>query len=129
MPDRPIVRMGHIKPKQTTQAQSNHSRPSKLFKSERATRFQTGMRRQPSKQQSADFISEIYMTTSSKRQISDERRLHEPDGIFKALKMVCDNHNLPLAQTWALSEYGSFGAKSGHLEQTCSSFNKSCIGR
>ncbi|GJU33138.1 NIN-like protein [Tanacetum coccineum] len=61
--------------------------------------------------------------------ISDERRQHELDGIFKALKMVCDNHNLPLAQTWTVSEYCGFGAKSGHLEQTCSSFNKSCIGR
>ncbi|PWA99828.1 NIN-like protein [Artemisia annua] len=37
--------------------------------------------------------------------ISDERRLHELDGIFKALKTVCDNHDLPLAQTWAQSEY------------------------
>ncbi|PWA96600.1 NIN-like protein [Artemisia annua] len=61
--------------------------------------------------------------------ISDERRLHELDGIFQALKTVCDNHDLPLAQTWALSEYGGFVANSGNLEQTCSSFDKSCIGR
>ncbi|PWA85636.1 NIN-like protein [Artemisia annua] len=62
-------------------------------------------------------------------QISDERRLHELDGIFKALKTICDNHDLLLAQTWALSEYGGYVAESGHLEQTCSSFNKNCIRR
>ncbi|GKC13990.1 hypothetical protein Tco_1010772 [Tanacetum coccineum] len=42
MPDRLVARMGHTKPKRTTQAQSNHSKPSKLFKSERATRVRTG---------------------------------------------------------------------------------------
>ncbi|GKB01437.1 putative pentatricopeptide repeat-containing protein, mitochondrial-like protein [Tanacetum coccineum] len=42
MPDRLIARIGHTKPKRTTQAQSNHSRPSRPFKSERARRVRTG---------------------------------------------------------------------------------------
>ncbi|KAJ0798395.1 putative transcription factor Nin-like family [Helianthus annuus] len=43
--------------------------------------------------------------------------------------MVCDTHNLPLAQTWASSGYSSYVANSENLEQSCSSFNRSCIGK
>lgn len=51
------------------------------------------------------------------------------DEIFRALKMICDIQKLPLVQTWALCGNRSFVANSGKLELSCSSFNKSCIGK
>ena len=62
-------------------------------------------------------------------QFADERRRHELAGISKVLKTICDILNIPLAQSWALSGYSSVVANSGNLEQSCSSFNKSCIGK
>ncbi|KAF5753804.1 putative transcription factor Nin-like family [Helianthus annuus] len=61
--------------------------------------------------------------------IADERRRRELDEIFKVLKTVCDIHNLPLAQTWAPCGYSSYVANSENLEQSCSSFNRNCIGK
>ncbi|KAJ0427806.1 putative transcription factor Nin-like family [Helianthus annuus] len=61
--------------------------------------------------------------------IADERRRRELDEIFKVLKTVCDIHNLPLAQTWAPCGYSSYVANSEILEQSCSSFNRNCIGK
>nr|GEW70240.1 hypothetical protein [Tanacetum cinerariifolium] len=54
---------------------------------------------------------------------------NELDGISKVLKAVCDDKKLPLAQTWALSGHASFVANSGNIEHSCSSFNRSCIGK
>ncbi|GKA33934.1 hypothetical protein Tco_0720363 [Tanacetum coccineum] len=51
-----------LKPNQIIPDQASYSSPKGPQGSERAMKFQTAMRRQPSKQQSADFISEIYMT-------------------------------------------------------------------
>ncbi|GJS97878.1 ribonuclease H-like domain-containing protein [Tanacetum coccineum] len=51
-----------LKPNQIIPDQASYSSPKGSQGSERAMKFQTAMRRQPSKQQSADFISEIYMT-------------------------------------------------------------------
>ncbi|PWA90149.1 NIN-like protein [Artemisia annua] len=59
----------------------------------------------------------------------DERRRYELDGILKVLKAVCDDQELPLAQTWARSGHASFVADSGNIERSCSSFNRSCIGK
>nr|GFA61013.1 hypothetical protein [Tanacetum cinerariifolium]GFA63387.1 hypothetical protein [Tanacetum cinerariifolium] len=61
--------------------------------------------------------------------VADERRQYELDGISKILKAVCDDQKLPLAQTWALSGHASFVANSGNIEYSCSSFNRSCIGK
>ncbi|PWA42301.1 NIN-like protein [Artemisia annua] len=60
---------------------------------------------------------------------TDERRRYELDGILKVLKAVCDDQELPLAQTWSLSGHASFVANSGNIEHSCSSFNRSCIGK
>ncbi|PWA98452.1 PB1 domain, RWP-RK domain protein [Artemisia annua] len=62
-------------------------------------------------------------------QIGDERRQIELDEIFCVLKAICNVHDIPLAQTWALSGYGSVVAISGNLEQACSSFSSNCIGK
>ncbi|KAD3641667.1 hypothetical protein E3N88_30891 [Mikania micrantha] len=61
--------------------------------------------------------------------VRDERRQHELDEIFLVLKQVCDIQKLPIAQTWGLSGYSSSVEYSGNLVQSCSSFNKSCIGK
>nr|XP_043638837.1 protein NLP7-like isoform X2 [Erigeron canadensis] len=61
--------------------------------------------------------------------VADERRQYELYEIFMALKMVCEDQKLPLAQTWALAGYSSIVATSGNLEKVCSSFNKRCIGK
>ncbi|KAM0063570.1 hypothetical protein Hdeb2414_s0003g00092431 [Helianthus debilis subsp. tardiflorus] len=58
-----------------------------------------------------------------------DRRQHELDEIYKALKTTCDLHALPIAQVWAPSGYSSYVAISENLEQSCSSFNRSCIGK
>ncbi|KAL8201193.1 hypothetical protein R6Q57_012532 [Mikania cordata] len=54
---------------------------------------------------------------------------HELAQIHEVLKTVCDTHNLVLAQTWAPSASSSYVANSENLEQSCSSFNISCIGK
>ncbi|MFS8030292.1 hypothetical protein Hanom_Chr17g01532291 [Helianthus anomalus] len=61
--------------------------------------------------------------------IAGERTQHELDEIYKILKTVCDAHNFPLAQAWAPCGYSSYVANSENLEQSCSSFNRSCIGK
>ncbi|KAI7754825.1 hypothetical protein M8C21_018918, partial [Ambrosia artemisiifolia] len=76
------------------------------------------------------FEDPSFSTLSSLfRQIADERRRRELDEIYKVLKTVCDTHNLPLAQTWAPCGYSSYVANSENLEQSCSSFNRNCIGK
>nr|GEX30662.1 hypothetical protein [Tanacetum cinerariifolium] len=62
-------------------------------------------------------------------QVKDERRQHELDEIFCALKTVCDIQKIPLAQTWALSGYNSVVSNSGKLEWSCSSYNSKCISK
>ncbi|KAD2002366.1 hypothetical protein R6Q59_004224 [Mikania micrantha] len=62
-------------------------------------------------------------------QITHESWQHKLDQIHEVLKTVCDTHNLVLAQTWAPSAYNSYVANSENLEQSCSSFNISCIGK
>ncbi|GJW90039.1 NLP3-like protein [Tanacetum coccineum] len=71
----------------------------------------------------------LYEDPTFYTQVGDERRQIELDEIFFALKAICNVHDIPLAQTWALSGYGSAVAISGNLEQTCSSFNGNCIGK
>ncbi|KAL8208359.1 hypothetical protein R6Q57_007771 [Mikania cordata] len=61
--------------------------------------------------------------------VGDEKRKLEMDEIFCALKMVCDIHNLPLAQIWGLCGYSSVVAHSGNLIRSCSSFSRNCIGK
>ncbi|GJT71398.1 hypothetical protein Tco_1030684 [Tanacetum coccineum] len=75
------------------------------------------------------LVELIATSTLSRLDILNERRRHELAGISKVLKTVCDILSIPLAQSWALSGYSSVVANSGNLEQSCSSFNKSCIGK
>ncbi|PWA85642.1 NIN-like protein [Artemisia annua] len=77
------------------------------------------------------YVSSIhaFISISARKQVSNETRCHELAEICIALKTVCDTHKLPLAQTWSLAGNNSFVANSGQLEQTCSSFKKSCVGK
>ncbi|PWA91151.1 NIN-like protein [Artemisia annua] len=59
----------------------------------------------------------------------NEQRLIELDIVHGILKSVCDSHNLPLAQTWAVSPSTSFVSHDNIIDKTCSSFSTKCIGK
>ncbi|PWA57924.1 hypothetical protein CTI12_AA404730 [Artemisia annua] len=53
---------------------------------------------------------------------------NECDKIRGILKSVCDYHNLPLAQTWAVSPSTSFVSHDKNIKKSCS-FGTKCIGK
>ncbi|XP_076894697.1 protein NLP7-like [Bidens hawaiensis] len=55
-----------------------------------------------------------------------EKDLNEISGIMKA---ICDIHDLPLAQTWAVPQHTSFVAHGKVIENSCSSFDTRCVGK
>ncbi|KAI3680046.1 hypothetical protein L2E82_50783 [Cichorium intybus] len=58
---------------------------------------------------------------------SDQKQ-NRMDKIHSVLKVVCDTHGLPLAQTWAVSPLtSSFVAHETFLVPSCNSFNTKCI--
>ncbi|KAL8254440.1 hypothetical protein R6Q59_032661 [Mikania micrantha] len=59
--------------------------------------------------------------------VFNERRKNEFNEIYGILKVVCDTHNLPLAQTWMMSPSASYFAHEKVLEKSCSSFNTRCL--
>ncbi|PWA88951.1 NIN-like protein [Artemisia annua] len=61
--------------------------------------------------------------------VPSEQRQIELDILFGILKNVCDIHNLPLAQAWAVSPSTSFVSQDKAIEKTCSSFDTKCIGK
>ncbi|KAL8208358.1 hypothetical protein R6Q57_007770 [Mikania cordata] len=61
--------------------------------------------------------------------VGDGNRQLEQDEIFQALRMVCDIHHLPLAQTWGPCGFNSVVASSGNLMRSCNSFSRNCIGK
>ena len=62
-------------------------------------------------------------------QVSSELRLNELEKIFSILKVVCDTHKLPLAQTWAVSPTSTVVSHEKVLQKCCSSFDTKCIGK
>nr|GEW37190.1 hypothetical protein [Tanacetum cinerariifolium] len=58
---------------------------------------------------------------------TNEQRQIELDVLYGILKSVCDSHNLPLAQTWAVSPSTSIVAHEKTLQKSCSNFNTKCI--
>ncbi|GKE51430.1 hypothetical protein Tco_1486586, partial [Tanacetum coccineum] len=54
---------------------------------------------------------------------------NECDQIRGILESVCDYHNLPLAQTWAVSPSTSFVSHDKNIKKSCSSFGTKCIGK
>ncbi|KAM0000600.1 putative transcription factor Nin-like family [Helianthus debilis subsp. tardiflorus] len=61
--------------------------------------------------------------------VPSERRQNELDKICDILKVVCDIHRLPLAQTWTVSPTSSYVSHNKVIEKTCSSFDTRCIGK
>ncbi|GJX70765.1 NIN-like protein [Tanacetum coccineum] len=60
---------------------------------------------------------------------TNEQRQIELDLIHGILKAVCDSHNLPLAQTWAISPSTSIVAHEKALQKSCSTFNTKCVDK
>ncbi|GJX64861.1 NIN-like protein [Tanacetum coccineum] len=60
---------------------------------------------------------------------TNEQRQIELDLLYGILKSVCDSHNLPLAQTWAVSPSTSIVAHEKALQKSCSNFNTKCIDK
>ncbi|KAK7279937.1 hypothetical protein RJT34_24998 [Clitoria ternatea] len=62
-------------------------------------------------------------------QICNEGRQNALSEILEILTVVCETHNLPLAQTWVPCRHRSVLAQGGGLKKSCSSFDGSCMGK
>lgn len=61
-------------------------------------------------------------------QICNEGRQSALVEILEILTVVCEEHKLPLAQTWVLCKYRSVLAHGGGVKKSCLSFDGSCMG-
>jgi hypothetical protein len=61
-------------------------------------------------------------------QICNEGRQTALVEILEILTVVCEEHKLPLAQTWVPCKYRSVLAHGGGLKKSCLSFDGSCMG-
>uniref|UniRef100_A0A9I9DCA0 Protein NLP6 n=1 Tax=Cucumis melo TaxID=3656 RepID=A0A9I9DCA0_CUCME len=62
-------------------------------------------------------------------QICNEGRQNALAEILEVLTVVCETHNLPLAQTWVPCRHRNVLAYGGGLKKSCTSFDGSCMGR
>ncbi|XP_045815559.1 protein NLP7-like isoform X1 [Trifolium pratense] len=62
-------------------------------------------------------------------QICNEDRQNALSEILEILTVVCETHNLPLAQTWVPCRHRSVLAHGGGLKKSCSSFDGYCMGQ
>ncbi|XP_071701749.1 protein NLP6-like isoform X2 [Rutidosis leptorrhynchoides] len=60
--------------------------------------------------------------------VPNERKRNECN-ILSIIKEVSDIHNIPLAQTWAMSPTSSYVSHENVIKKSCSSFNIRCIGK
>ncbi|PNY04272.1 protein NLP6-like [Trifolium pratense] len=61
--------------------------------------------------------------------ICNEDRQNALSEILEILTVVCETHNLPLAQTWVPCRHRSVLAHGGGLKKSCSSFDGYCMGQ
>ncbi|KAM3329616.1 hypothetical protein ACQJBY_026576 [Aegilops geniculata] len=61
-------------------------------------------------------------------QICNEGRQSALVEILEILTVVCEEHKLPLAQTWVPCKYRSVLAHGGGVKKSCLSFDGSCMG-
>nr|GFB72513.1 hypothetical protein [Tanacetum cinerariifolium] len=61
--------------------------------------------------------------------VHNTHRQNELEKIHNVLKLVCDTHRLPLAQTWATSPLTTFASHDQILKKSCSSFHTRCFGK
>ncbi|CAN1779105.1 Protein NLP6 [Linum perenne] len=64
-----------------------------------------------------------------KPQICNEGRQNALAEIQEILTLLCETHDLPLAQAWVPCMLGSILAHGGGLKKTCTSFDGNCSGR
>ncbi|XWS38199.1 hypothetical protein CRYUN_Cryun19dG0110100 [Craigia yunnanensis] len=62
-------------------------------------------------------------------QICNKSRQNALAEILEILTVVCENHKLPLAQTWVPCRHRSVLAFGGGLKKSCTSFDGSCMGQ
>nr|GEX83718.1 hypothetical protein [Tanacetum cinerariifolium] len=61
--------------------------------------------------------------------IDHEGKQNEMNKIFGILKVVCDTHRLPLAQTWALTPSASVVSHEQVLTKSCNHYDTRCLGK
>nr|GEX79028.1 hypothetical protein [Tanacetum cinerariifolium] len=61
--------------------------------------------------------------------INHEGRQNDLNKITNLLKVVCDTHRLPLAQTWALSPFASVVSHEQVLTKSCNLYDSRCLGK
>ncbi|XP_022136627.1 protein NLP6 isoform X2 [Momordica charantia] len=62
-------------------------------------------------------------------QICNEGRQNALAEILEVLTVVCETHNLPLAQTWVPCRHRNVLAYGGGFKKNCTTFDGSCMGR
>ncbi|XP_051144502.1 protein NLP7-like isoform X2 [Andrographis paniculata] len=62
-------------------------------------------------------------------QICNQGRQNALAEILEIITVVCETHELPLAQTWVPCRHRSILANGGAFMKTCSSFDGSCMGQ
>ncbi|XVE64653.1 hypothetical protein DITRI_Ditri07aG0117800 [Diplodiscus trichospermus] len=62
-------------------------------------------------------------------QICNKSRQNALAEILEILTVVCENHKLPLAQTWVPCRHRNVLAYGGGLKKSCTSFDGSCMGQ
>ncbi|XWS50119.1 hypothetical protein CRYUN_Cryun12cG0061300 [Craigia yunnanensis] len=62
-------------------------------------------------------------------QICNKSRQNALAEILEILTVVCENHKLPLAQTWVPCRHRSVLAYGGGLKKSCTSFDGNCMGQ
>jgi hypothetical protein len=73
-------------------------------------------------------VGVIYVLVTLLTQICNEGRQIALVEILEILTVVCEEHKLPLAQTWVPCKYRSVLAYGGGLKKSCLSFDGSCMG-
>ncbi|XP_023552346.1 protein NLP6 isoform X1 [Cucurbita pepo subsp. pepo] len=73
--------------------------------------------------------NQIHTSQCFSNQICNEGRQNALAEILEVLTVVCETHNLPLAQTWVPCRHRNVLAYGGGLKKSCTSFDGSCMGR
>ncbi|GKC15065.1 NIN-like protein [Tanacetum coccineum] len=71
----------------------------------------------------------LQISVSPAPNIYHEGRQNELNKIFDLLKVACDTHRLPLAQTWALSPSASVSSHEQVLVKSCKRYDTRCLGK
>lgn len=71
----------------------------------------------------------LTLTYAFDTQVRNENMNSELEKILSILRVVCEIHRLPLAQTWAISPFSSVASHEQILQMSCNSFNSRCLGK